>query len=49
MVANACAPRLPISFLVDDSAELEVDPAPLSTFMSEGAGWVWLGSLYWLA
>ena len=50
VVANACAPRLSILFLVNDTAELEADPAPLSTFfISERAVWVWLGSLYWLA
>ena len=49
VVANACAPRLSISFVVNDTAELEVDPASAPSFMSDGAVWVWLGSLYWLA
>ena len=28
VVANACAARFSISFVVNDTAELEVDPAP---------------------
>ena len=31
VVANACAARLSISFAVNDTVELEVDPAPSST------------------
>ena len=45
VVANACAARLSISFVVNDTAELEVDPAPssTSTFTSDETAWVWLG------
>ena len=45
VVANACAARLSISFVVNDTAELEVDPAPssTSTLTSDGTAWVWLG------
>ena len=48
MVASACAARLSISFVVNDTAELEVDPAPAPLLVSEGAVWVWLGSMYGL-
>ena len=49
VVANACAARLSISFVVNDTAELEVDPAIAPSFcLREQCGCGWAVCIGWL-
>ena len=48
VVANACAARFSLSFVVNGTAELG-SWSSTSTFTSDGTAWVWLGIMYgWL-